>query len=185
MSTALVKELRERTGAGIMECKRALEDAGGDLAKAAGILREQGAAKASKKAGRSARQGIIETYIHGGRIGAMVEVNCETDFVARTDDFKHLVKEIAMQIAATNPTWINNEDVPADARSAGVEEFGDEKHFLEAKVLLTQPSIRDPKRNVGNLVQDAIAKIGENIIVRRFARFELGEMSGDADTADE
>ena len=115
----------------------------------------------------------------------MVLLGCETDFVARTDDFKHLVKEIAMQIAATNPTWINNEDVPADAHSAGVEEFGDEKHFLEAKVLLTQPSIRDPKRNVGNLVQDAIAKIGENIIVRRFARFELGEMSGDADTADE
>lgn len=185
MSTALVKELRERTGAGIMESKRALEEAGGDLNKAAALLRERGAAKASKKAGREARQGLIETYIHGGRIGAMVEVNCETDFVARTDDFKHLAKEIAMQIAAVNPGWINDADVPADARAAGIAEFGDEKHFVEAKVLIAQPSIRDPKHTVGDLVQDAIAKIGENIVIRRFARFELGEMSGDTDSAGE
>ncbi len=185
MSTALVKELRERTGAGIMECKRALEESGGDLNKAAAILREHGAAKASKKAGREARQGLIETYVHGGRIGAMVEVNCETDFVARTDDFKHLAREIAMQVAATSPGWVNDADAPADARAAGVEEFGDEKRFAEAKVLLAQPSIRDPKRTVGDLVQDAIAKVGENIVVRRFARFELGETAGDTDSAGE
>ncbi len=185
MSTALVKELRERTGAGIMECKRALEEAGGDLEKAAAILREQGAAKASKKAGRAALQGLIETYIHGGRIGAMVEVNCETDFVARTDDFKHLTREIAMQVAATSPEWISDADVPAEARAAGIAEFGDEKRFAEAKILLAQPSIREPKRAVGDLVQDAIAKIGENIVVRRFARFELGETAGDTDSASE
>lgn len=185
MSTALVKELREQTGAGIMECKRALEEAGGDLHKAAAILREHGAAKASKKAGRDARQGLIETYIHGGRIGAMVEVNCETDFVARTDDFKHLVKEIAMQVAATSPAWVSDTEVPADDRTAGIEEFGGEKQFVEAKVLLSQPSIREPRRTVGDLVQDAIAKIGENIVVRRFARFELGETAGDTDSAGE
>lgn len=185
MSAALVKELRERTGAGVMECKRALEESGGDLNKAAAILREQGAAKASKKAGREARQGLIETYIHGGRIGAMVEVNCETDFVARTDDFKHLAKEVAMQVAATGPGWVSNAEVPADDRAAGVEEFGDEKRFVEARVLLAQPSIRDPKRTVGDLVQDAIAKIGENIVVRRFVRFELGETADDTESASE
>lgn len=184
MSTALVKELRERTGAGIMESKRALNAAGGDLEKAAAILREQGAAKASKKAGRDARQGLIETYIHGGRIGAMVEINCETDFVARTDDFKQLVKEVAMQVAAASPAWVSDSDVPAEDRAAGVAEFGDEKRFAEAKVLLSQPSIREPKRTVNDLVQDAIAKIGENIVIRRFARFELGETAGDSDAAD-
>ncbi|MCO5176402.1 MAG: translation elongation factor Ts [Thermomicrobiales bacterium] len=184
MSTALVKELRERTGAGIMECKRALEEAGGDLDKAAAILRDQGAAKASKKAGRDARQGLIETYIHGGRIGAMVEINCETDFVARTDDFKQLAKEVAMQIAAASPAWVSDSDVSADDRAAGITEFGDEKHFVEARVLLSQPSIREPRRTVNDLVQDAIAKIGENIVIRRFARFELGETAGDSDAAD-
>ena|SRR3712207_5195278 len=186
MSTTLVKELRELTGAGIMDCKRALDDSNGNLEKAAELLRQQGIAKAGKKAGREARQGLIDTYIHaGGRIAAMVELNCETDFVARTDDFRSLAHEIAMQVAATNPAWVNTEDVPEDALATGVKEFGDEKRFHEATVLLAQPFIKDSRRTVGELVQGAIGKLGENIVVRRAVRFEVGEMSGDGAAADE
>jgi elongation factor Ts len=180
MSTALVKELRERTGAGIMECKRALDEANGNLDKAAEILRQQGMAKAEKKVGRAARQGLIDAYIHaGGRIGAMVELNCETDFVARTDDFKTLAHEIALQVAATDVRYISRAEVPADALAAGASEYGDEKRYLEAHVLLEQPFIKDPKRTIDQLVRDAIGKLGENVVVRRAARFEVGATAGD------
>jgi elongation factor Ts len=186
MSTALVKELRERTGAGIMECKRALEEANGNLEKAADILRQQGIAKAGKKAGRAARQGIIESYIHaGGRIGALVELNCETDFVARTEDFKSLARELAMQVAAMNPRYISADEASDEERAAGVSEYGDEKKFREATALLSQAYIREPRRSMDDLVKDAIAKLGENVVVRRIARFEVGEMSGDDTGADE
>jgi elongation factor Ts len=186
VSTALVKELRDRTGAGIMECKRALTESDGNIEKAVEILRQQGIAKAGKKAGRAARQGIIESYIHaGGRIGALVELNCETDFVARTDDFRGLARELAMQVAAMNPRYVSADEVPADEREAGVREFGDEKKYLESAALLSQAYIREPRRSMDDLVKDAIAKLGENVVVRRIARFEVGEMSGDDATADE
>lgn len=175
-STALVKQLRERTGAGIMECKRALEDSGGDIEKAVAILRQQGLSKADKKSGRDARQGIVDTYIHtGGRIAAMVELNCETDFVARTDDFKQLARELAMQVAAMRPGYIAADDVPADAREAGASEYGDEKRYLQEVALLSQAYIKDSRRSMDDLVREAIGKLGENIIVRRIARFEVGE----------
>jgi len=167
ISAAKVKELREQTGAGIMDSKRALEAAGGDMAKAAEILKQQGLARAAKKAERKAEQGLIDAYIHaGGRIGAMVEVNCETDFVARTEDFKRLVHDIAMQVAATNPKAVGNEpDL----------EIGEGDGKVPAEdVLLKQPFIKDPSMTVGDLVQNTIAKVGENIVVRRFTRFELG-----------
>ena len=164
ITTAMVKQLRDQTGAGIMDAKRALEATGGDMAKAAEILKAQGLASAAKKAERVAGQGLIEAYIHaGGRIGAMVEVNCETDFVARTDDFKRLAHDIAMQIAATNPKVIGNEPPGA------VEE-----QVSDEEVLLKQPFIKDPSMTIDDLVKNAIAKLGENIIIRRFARFELG-----------
>jgi len=163
ISAQKVKELREKTGAGIMDCKRALEATGGDMAKAAELLKEQGLAKAAKKAERVAGQGVIDAYIHaGGRIGAMVEVNCETDFVARTDDFRRLVHDIAMQIAATNPKVIGNEpDL-------------DTSNLSEEEILLKQPFIKDPSTTIEQLVKNSIAKMGENIVIRRFARFELG-----------
>src|SRR6266550_2164251 len=157
-TTELIKELREKTGAGIMECKRAVEDAVGDLVKAEQLIKERGLAMAEKKAGREAGQGLIESYVHAGRIGAMIELNCETDFVARTDDFKILAREIAMQVAATNPSRISSQESSTD---------GDVP-------LLDQPYIRDPNKTVQDLVTEAIAKLRENIVVRRFARFELG-----------
>ena len=175
-STALVKQLRERTGAGVMECKRALEESGGDIEKAVAILRQQGLSKADKKSGRDARQGIVDTYIHtGGRIAAMVELNCETDFVARTDDFKQLARELAMQVAAMRPTYISSNDVPVDARAAGALEYGDEKRYLQEVALLSQAYIKDSRRSMDDLVREAIGKLGENIIVRRISRFEVGE----------
>ncbi len=161
VSAAKVKELRELTGAGVMDSKRALEAAGGDLAKAVEILRQQGLARAAKKAERKAEQGMIDAYIHaGGRIGAMVEVNCETDFVARTEDFRRLVHDIAMQIAATSPKVVGNEP-----------ELGE---VSEEEILLKQPFIKDPSITIEDLIKGSIAKMGENIVVRRFARFELG-----------
>lgn len=176
MSTELVKELRQLTGAGVMDCKRALDEAGGNLAKASEILRQQGLAKAEKKMGREAGQGIIHTYIHaGGRIGAMIELNCETDFVARTDDFKNLAHDLAMQAAAVPPRFVNADEVSDEARQAGIAEFGDEKRFLEASVFLSQPFIKEPRRSIEDVVRDAIARVGENIVVRRVARFEVGE----------
>jgi elongation factor Ts len=157
-TTELIKELRGITGAGIMECKKALEDATGDLTKAQQLIKERGLALAEKKAGREAGQGLIDSYVHAGRIGAMIELNCETDFVARTDDFKRLAREIAMQVAATNPSRTSSQEESTD---------GDVP-------LLDQPYIRDPSKTVQELVNETIAKVRENIVIRRFARFELG-----------
>jgi elongation factor Ts len=160
--TELIKELREKTGAGIMECKRAIEDAVGDLGKAEQLLKERGLAKAAKKMDREANQGIVDSYIHaGGRIGAMVEVNCETDFVARNDEFRALVHDIAMQVAAMNPSRLSSDEPSADGAAGDVP-------------LLDQPFIRDNNKTIRDLVHEGIAKLGENIVVRRFARFELG-----------
>jgi len=164
VTTAQVKELREITGAGVMDCKRALIEAGGDKQKAIEILRERGLSVAEKKSHRTTGQGLVECYIHaGGRIGAMVEVNCETDFVARTDDFRTLARELAMQVAATGPLSVSREDLPANAEGTP-----------EELCLLCQAYIRDPGRTVQDIVNDVIAKTGENVQVRRFARFELG-----------
>lgn len=165
LSVATIKELRERTGAGIMDCKRALEETAGDLAQAEDLLTRQGIASASKKAARSTEEGIVESYIHsGGRIGVLLEVNCETDFVARTDDFKGLAHDIAMQVAAMAPSYVSGDDVPdgEDAESAET-------------VLMHQPFIKDPSKSIQDLVNEGIGKLGENIRVRRFTRFSLGE----------
>ncbi len=158
-STQDIKELREKTGAGIMECKRALEE-GGSMDQAEKLLKEWGVASAAKRAGREASQGIIDSYVHAGRIGALIELNCETDFVARTDDFKTLAREIAMQVAATNPTRISSAE-PETSEDGDVP-------------LLDQPYIRDPGKTVQELVNETIAKTRENIVIRRVARFELG-----------
>lgn len=161
-STDDIRRLREATGAGVMECKRALDEAQGDMTKATEILRQQGVALAEKKAGREAAQGLVESYIHGGgRIGVLVEINCETDFVARSDDFRQLIRDVAMQVAAMSPKYIGNEtDLPADAD--------------EQEVLLKQAFIRDQSRTVLDRVTETVGKLRENIVVRRFARFELG-----------
>jgi elongation factor Ts len=157
-TTELVKELRDRTGAGVMECKRAVEDADGDIGRAEQLIKERGLAMAEKKAGREAGQGLIDSYIHAGRIGAMIELNCETDFVARTDDFKTLARELAMQVAATNPSRISSKEESTD---------GDVP-------LLDQPYIRDASKTVQDLLNETIARVRENIVIRRYARFELG-----------
>lgn len=165
LTVTTIKELRERTGAGIMDCKRALEETAGDLTKAEELLAQQGIASAVKKAARSTEEGIVESYIHsGGRIGVLLEVNCETDFVARTDDFKELAHDIAMQVAAMSPSYVSSDDVPdgEDAESAET-------------VLMHQPFIKDPSRSVQDMVNEGIGKLGENIRVRRFTRFSLGE----------
>jgi elongation factor Ts len=159
-TTELIKELREKTGAGIMECKKALEDATGDVSRAQQLIKERGLAMAEKKAGREAGQGLIDSYVHAGRIGAMIELNCETDFVARTEDFRKLAREIAMQVAATNPGRISSQE-------SLTSEDGDVP-------LLDQPYIRDPSRTVQELLNETIARVRENIVIRRFARFELG-----------
>jgi elongation factor Ts len=161
-----VKKLRDLTGAGVMDCKRALEEAGGDTDKAVAILREKGIARAEKRSDRETSQGLVESYIHaGGRIGVLVEVNCETDFVARTDDFKQLAHDIAMQIAGIDTTLVVNEqDLPADAEGS-----------IEETVLMKQPFIKDGSRTIESLVKDAVAKTGENIQIRRFVRYQLGQ----------
>jgi len=170
-----VKELREKSGAGIMECKRALEQVEGDVARAIDLLKQQGLAKADKKTGRAASQGLIEPYIHGaGRIGSIVEVNCETDFVARTPEFRELAHDLAMQVAATSPGYVSTEDVPAGAWTDLEKEHGDREKAAAALVLLEQPFIKDPKLTIRDLVRERIGKLGENIVVRRFARFEVG-----------
>ncbi len=163
VDTSKIKQLRDETGAPVMDCKRALEESAGNLDQARTWLRNRGAAIAEKKAGRTASQGIIDSYIHGGgRIGVIVEVNCETDFVARGDDFKKLAHDIAMQIAATNPKYIGTEEnIPDDL-------------LPDEQPLLKQPFIRDPGQSIQGLVHEAIGKLGENIVVRRFSRFELG-----------
>jgi elongation factor Ts len=190
----MVKELRERTGAGFMDCKRALEETSGDLEKAVALLRERGVAAAAKKAGRDAREGLVSSYIHqGGRLGVLIEVNCETDFVARNEDFQKLVRELAMQIAGVAPEFVTIESIPAEvAARKRAELLADEavtskpeairekivegqlRKWHQQVVLYEQP-FRDTDHTVGQLVTDAIAKIGENIRVRRFTRYQLGE----------
>ncbi len=161
-----VRELREQSGAGIMACRRALLETEGDIEKALQTLREQGLLQAKKKAGRITSQGIIESYIHaGGRIGAIIEVNCETDFVARTDEFKELVHHLAMQVAAMSPQFISEAEVPED-----------EDIDPQTVCLLLQPDIRDPSKRIQDTITETIAKVGENIKVSRFARFELGNL---------
>lgn len=196
ISAETVKALRDETGAGFMECKSALTDADGDLDKAIIILRKRGTAQAAKRAGRSTKQGVTGSYIHpGGSVGVLVEINCESDFVARTDDFKTLVKEIAMHIAASSPTYVRVEDIPVEVIEREKDIFrsqleGSNKpaqiidKILDGKinsyygqvVLLKQPSIRDPKTTVTDLVAATIAKVGENISIARFARFKVGEV---------
>ena len=160
----MVKELRDASGSGVMDAKRALEEAHGDMNQAAAILRERGLAAAAKRAERKTSQGVVDTYIHaGGRIGALVEVNCETDFVANTDEFRELVHELAMQVAAMNPAVVSAEEREPELEGAD-----------EEVALLSQPWVKDGSRTISDLVQDSMAKTGENIRVRRFARFELG-----------
>ena len=163
-----VRQLRQETGAGVMDCKRALTEAKGDFEKAKEVLRQQGLASAEKKAGRVATQGLIESYIHaGGRIGVLIELNCESDFVARTDDFHALAHDLAMQVAALAPTYVRAEDVPADAQVEANE------------ILLNQPFIRDAGVTIQDLIKGNVAKLGENIQIRRFVRFSLGEGAGE------
>lgn len=158
-----------------MECKRALEQVGGNMTEAAALLKQQGLAKAEKKSGRAASQGVVEPYIHGGgRIGAIVEVNCETDFVARTPDFRELAHDLAMQVAATSPRYVSSDDVPAEAWPELEREHGGREQAAAAAVLLDQPFIKDGKLTIRDLIREQIAKLGENIVVRRFARFEVG-----------
>ena len=195
ITAAMVKQLRDATGAGMMECKAALTEASGRLDEATTILRKRGLAQATKKAGRSTNEGIVAHYIHmGGKIGVLVEVNCESDFVARTEDFQNLAKEIAMHIAAASPQYVRREDVPADVVGRERDVYkgqmegqkkppavldkiveGKLNSFYEQVCLLDQPSVRDPKVTIGQLVTQAIAKMGENIAIPRFVRFKLGE----------
>jgi elongation factor Ts len=176
ITTEMVRALRDETGAGIMDSKRALEEAGGNVEKAKEVLRQQGLARAGKKSDRSALQGLIEPYIHGGgRIGALIEINCETDFVARTPDFQALAHDVAMQVAAIPPRYVSTDDVP-EADVAGLEkEFGSKDEAFKQVVLLEQAFIKDAKKTIADVINEGIAKLGENIIIRRFSRFELGE----------
>jgi elongation factor Ts len=191
----MVKELRQKTGAGMLDCKKALEASNDDIEKAIEFLREKGLAAASKKADRVAAEGIVESYIHmGGKIGVLVEVNCETDFVAKTDDFKNMVRDIAMHIAATNPQFLSQDEVPSDfiekekailtaqALNEGkpekiVEKMveGRIKKYYQEICLLDQPFVKDPDKTIQDMVNEKISKIGENIKIRRFARFQMGE----------
>ena len=191
----LIKELRERTQAGIADCKKALEACDGNMDKAADYLREKGLSATAKKAGRIASEGVVESYIHGnGRIGVLVEVNCETDFVARNEVFKSFVRDIAMHVAASNPLYVAQEDVPADAlekeaavlRAQALNEGKPEKivdkivagrisKYYEENCLLEQSYVKDPERKVKDLLADKVATLGENIKIRRFVRYEMGE----------
>ena len=195
ISASTVKELREISGAGMMDCKKALTEASGDLEKAIDILRKTGMAKARKKSGRSAKEGIILPYIHpGAKLGVLLEINCETDFVANTDDFKNLSKDIAMHIAASAPMSVSREEIPQEtlerekeiyadqARQSGKPENIIEKmtegrlnKFYQENVLLEQTFVKDPDKTVGDLITETIAKLGENILISRFSRFQLGE----------
>ena len=194
VTAEMVKQLREATGAGLLDCKKALDQSGGDMDKAAASLRNKGLASAVKKASREANEGRIEIYAHqGGRMAVMVEVNCETDFVARTPEFRELAHEIAIQIASTGPEYIRKEDVPADVLGAQVERFKQEyieqgkrpeiaeraaqgkvDAWLKETVLLEQVFVKDDKVKVSDLIRNGIAKIGENVVVRRLVRYQLG-----------
>jgi elongation factor Ts len=194
VTAEMVKELREKTGAGLMDCKKALAQTSGDAEKALQVLREKGLATAAKKSGRTASEGLISSYIHMDKLGVLVEVNCETDFVARTEDFKTLVKDIAMQVAASNPLYVSRDDVPAEIIEKEREIYraqvtnkppqvvekiveGKLEKFYSDMCLLDQIFIKDPeqKLKISNLITEKIAKLGENVVVRRFARFQLGE----------
>jgi elongation factor Ts len=195
ISATQVKELRDKTGAGFMDCKTALTEAEGDLEKAVTILRTRGQARAAKRSGRSTSQGLVSSYIHmGGQVGVLVEIGCESDFVARTDEFQQLTRDIAMHIAAANPLYVTRDEVPSDVVDrekaifrAQFEESnkpaqvidkivdGKMTSYYQQVVLLDQPSIRDPKVSITDLVTAAIAKMGENITIARFARFKIGE----------
>jgi len=188
----IIKDIRELTGAGLMDIKDALTEAGEDKEKALEILRKKGLAKLSKKADRSAKEGIIESYIHaGGRVGVLLEINCETDFVARTDDFKQLAKDLALHIAAANPLYVSSADVPAEVIEKEREIYKEQAQgkpddvaekmiegklvkYFEEVCLLDQPFVRDPDKKINQLIADSVAKMGENVQVRRFARFVLG-----------
>ena len=195
ISASMVKELRQMTGAGMMDCKRALQETNGDMDKAVELLREKGLAAAAKKAGRIAAEGIVDSYIHmGGKIGVLVEVNCETDFVAKTDEFKAFVRDIAMHIAAANPQYLSKDDVPEDVIAKEKEilkaqalnegkpekiaekivEGRIEKYFKEV-CLLEQPFVKDPDKSIQDYVNEQIATIGEKISIRRFVRYQMGE----------
>jgi elongation factor Ts len=170
-----VQRLRSETGAGVMDCKRALQESNGDVDKAREILRQKGLASAAKRAGREAREGLVESYIHaGGRIGALVELNSETDFVARNPEFRELARNIAMQVAAMSPLVVSEDELTPEARIELLKEHGDEKKALEAAVLLKQPYIRDNTKTIADLVTQVAAATGENVRIRRFARFQLG-----------
>ncbi|RUM89547.1 MAG: translation elongation factor Ts [Thermodesulfatator sp.] len=191
----MIKELRARTAAGLMDCKKALEEAGGDMEKAVDILRKRGLAIAAKRAGKTASEGLVSAYIHAnGKIGVLVEVNCETDFVARTDEFREFAHNVAMQIAATNPLAVRREDIPEEvlerekrlyeeqARESGKPENVIEKivrgkleKFYQETVLLEQPYIKNPDLTIQDLLNELVAKTGEKIVIRRFARFQVGE----------
>jgi elongation factor Ts len=190
-----VQELRQRTGAGMMECKRALEETGGDMERAVDFLRKKGIARAEKRAGKQTSEGMIASYIHhNGRIGVLVEINCETDFVARTDDFKTLARELALHIASAAPVAVDKDGVPAEriereraifeeqARASGKPDAiirkmveGKLESYYKEVALLYQPWVREPKKTVGDLVKEASARLGEHIQVRRFVRFQMGE----------
>ncbi len=195
VTTDMIKALREKTGSGMMDCKKALTETNGDMEKAVAWLREKGIASADKKASRIAAEGIVDAYIHAeGRIGVLIEVNIETDFAARNEDFRRLVRDLAMQVAAMSPRWVSKNDVPADelekertiVRNQALNEGKPEKiidkivegrlaKFYEDNCLLEMPYVRDDSKKVGDLVKEMIARIGENITVRRFVRYELGE----------
>jgi len=194
ISADLVKELRERTGAGFMDCKNALTEADGDLDKAVGLLRERGLAAAAKKSGREAREGLISSYIHtGGRVGVLIEVNCETDFVARTAEFQKLVRDLAVQVAGLAPLYVDRDSIPAEALEGKKAELLKDESVQKkpenirpqivegqlrkwfAQVCLVDQPFRDEERTVGDLITEKIATIGENIRVRRFVRYALGE----------
>lgn len=208
ISAEMVRALREETGAGMMDCKNALVEAKGDTETARDILRKKGLAAAAKKASRTASEGVVGSYIHpGAKIGVLIEVNCETDFVAKTPDFQALVKDLAMHVAAASPSaavFVSKEEVPAEAlekereifRAQAIEQGKPEKvveriaegklkEYYQSFVLLEQPFVKDPKLTIGQLIQERIALIKENIVIRRFARFRVGEAASDAETAAE
>lgn len=197
VTTDMIKELREATGVGILDCRKALVDAGGDFDKAVILLREKGLAKAAKRAGRDASEGVVELYSHGeGRVGVMVEVNCETDFVARSESFRELAHEIALQIAAASPLYINEDEIPEEElqreRDIAAKRAADEgkpeniiprivdgrlAKYKEEVVLMRQPYIRDESVSIEKLLQEKVGSLGENLVIRRFERWELGESS--------
>ena len=205
ITTEMIKELREAPGCGILDCRAALRDADGDFEKAGDILREKGLAKAAKRAGREASEGVIEVYTHGdGRMAVMLEINCETDFVGRSEGFRELAHELALQIAAANPLYLTEEDIPqadieheaAIAAARAAEEGKPEKiipkivegfikKYKEENVLLNQAYIRDGSKTVQDLINEQVVKLGEKVVVRRFVRWALGEESGEAEAEEE